>query len=238
MNGVKYVSDSGNKKIMGSQKIDATYVSIRGSCPLTCLLKDNGCYAQVGPLAIHVGRLDREVDGISALQLARNEAQAIDQSYNGGPVPTGRNMRLHVAGDCRTIAGAKLINSSVSRWQRRGGGSVWSYTHCWDHVTKDVWSNVSMLASVDSVEEVTFAMQNGYAPAIVVSEHPSERTYVLPGSDTKWIPCPAQTKEGMGCVDCRLCFNANRLYNSNMGISFSAHGVKKNAIKRRLNVLK
>jgi len=237
MNGVKYVSNSSNKKIKGSKKTDATYVSVKGSCPLTCALKDGGCYAQDYPLSLHVGRLDREVTGLSALQLARTEAKLIDESYNSGPVPMGRDMRLHVAGDCRTIAGAKLINNAVGRWKSRGGGDVWSYTHCWDHVTKDVWDNVSMLASVDSAEEVQYARQNGYAPAIVVSEHPSEKAYTLPGADTKWIPCPAQTRH-VSCTDCRLCFDTDRLYKSNMGIAFSAHGVKRNSIKRRLNVIK
>jgi len=238
MHGVKYVSNSGNKKIGGSKKIDATYLSVTGSCPLTCALKDKGCYSQDYPLSLHVGRLDREVGNISALQIARFEAKAIDESYKGGAVPAGRDMRLHVSGDCRTIAGARLINNAIGRWKKRGGGSVWGYTHCWDHVLKEEWSNVSMLASVDSVEEVQYARQNGYAPAIVVSEHNGDKVFTLPGSDTKWIPCPAQTKEGVGCADCRLCFNATRLYDKNMGISFSAHGIKKNVIKRRLNVLK
>ncbi len=237
MNGVKYVSNSSNRKIKGFKKIDATYVSVMGSCPLTCPLKDEGCYAQMGPLGIHVGRLDKEVNGLSALQIARAEAKVIDESYGGGTVPSGRDMRLHVSGDCRTISGAKLINNAVGRWKSRGGGDVWSYTHCWDHVTKDVWENVSMLASVDSTEEVQYARQNGYAPALVVSEHPSERAYTLPGSDTKWIPCPAQTR-GVPCADCRLCLNDNYLFNNNYGITFVVHGVKKNHIKRRLQVIK
>lgn len=237
MNGVKYVSDSGNKKIKGSKKIDCTYASVRGSCPLTCIFKDAGCYSQHGPLGIHVGRLDKEVDGLSALQIARSEAQAIDESYNGGEVPSGRDMRLHVSGDCRTVAGAKLLNSAVGRWKARGGGNVYSYTHCWDHVTKDVWSNVSMLASVDTVEDAVYARQNGYAPAIVVPEHISNKVYTLPGSDIKWIPCPAQVK-GIGCVDCKICFNADKLFKNNMGVAFSAHGVKKTSIKRRLTVIK
>lgn len=235
--GVKYVSNSGNNKLMGSKKIDATYSSVKGSCPLTCPLKDNGCYAQAGPLGIHVNRLDKEVDGLSALQLARNEVKAIDESYEGGAVPAGRDMRLHVSGDCRTVAGAKLINNAVSRWKKRGGGNVWGYTHCWDHVMKEVWSNVSMLASVDTVEEAVYARQNGYAPALVVAEHPSEKAYTLPGSDIKWIPCPAQTREGVGCSDCRICMDTDRLYRDNYGIAFAAHGCKKNSIKRRLRVL-
>ena len=237
MNGVKYVSNSANKKIKGSKKSDATYVSVKGSCPLTCKLKDNGCYAQDYPLSLHVGRLDKEVTGLSALQLARAEAKLINDSYNGGSVPSGRDLRLHVSGDCRTISGAKVINKAVGRWKSRGGGDVWSYTHCWDYITKDVWDNVSMLASVDSVEEVQYARQNGYAPAIVVSEHPGEKVYTLPGSDTKWIPCPAQTRN-VSCVDCRLCLNATRLYDGNFGVAFAAHGVKRNSIKKRLTVIK
>jgi hypothetical protein len=240
MNGAKYVSDSRNKKLMGSKKskkIDATYISVTGSCPGTCPLKDEGCYAQVGPMGIHVKRLDGEVNGLSALQVARAEATVINESYGGGDVPMGRDLRIHVSGDCRTISGARIINKAIGGWKKRGGGAAWGYTHCWDHVTRDEWSNVSMMASVDSVDEVIYARQNGYAPALVVSEHPSERAYLLPGSDIKWIPCPAQTRH-VGCVDCRLCMNADRLYESNMGITFSAHGVKKNTIKRRLNVVR
>jgi hypothetical protein len=237
MNGVKYVSNSGNKKIKGSKKVDATYVSVSGSCPTTCALKDQGCYAQSYPMGLHVGRLDKEVDNMSSLQIARAEANAIDNSYDGGSVPTDRSMRLHVSGDCRTISGAKIINKAVGRWKQRGGGDVWAYTHCWDYVVKDVWSNVSMLASVDSADEVMYARQNGYAPAIVVAEHPSEKVYTLPGSDTKWIPCPAQTRENIGCADCKLCFKSKFLFETNHGIAFAAHGTKKNIVKHRLTVI-
>lgn len=238
MNGAIYVSDSGNSKTKGSEKIDVTYLSIKASCPSTCALKDNGCYSVNSYAGLIVKRLDNEATEMSALQIARAEANAIDNSYKGGAVPTNRIMRLHISGDCRTIAGAKLINNAVGRWKKRGGGKVYSYTHVWDHVMRDIWSNVSMLASVDSIEEVEYARQNGYAPAIVVSEHMSSKAHELPGSDVKWIPCPAQTQKNIGCVDCKLCMNANRLFEKNMGISFAAHGIRKNTIKKRLLVLK
>lgn len=237
MNGVKYVVNSFNKKIMGSQKVDATYASVTGTCPITCELRNNGCYSQLGPLGIHVNKLDKEVDNLSVLQIARAEAKAIDESYNGGLVPSGRCMRLHVTGDSRTIAGTRLINKAIGRWKNRGGGKVWAYTHCWDHITRDQWSNVEMLASVDSIDQIEYARQNGYAPAIVVSEHLSDKVYVIEGSNVKWIPCPAQVKE-IGCTDCKICMNVDRLYKTNMGVAFSAHGVKKNQIKKRLTVIK
>lgn len=237
MNGAIYVSDSGNAKIIGSKKADATYVSIKGSCPNSCALKAEGCYAQLGHTGIQVHRLDNQADGMSALDLARAEAKAIDNSYKGGPVPAGRDMRLHVSGESRTVTGSRIINKAIGRWKQRGGGDCWSYTHAWKNVSREEWSNVSMLASIDSIAEVKAARKQGYAPAMVVADFDSPKAFKVKGCDTKWIPCPAQTKE-VGCTDCRLCFDADRLHDGNFGIAFAAHGIKKNTIKRRLEVLK
>lgn len=236
-----YVKDSKNAKLAGSKKVDCTYAPIKNTCPNSCPLKQEGCYALYSYVGIVVKRLEKEMNNFSPLQAARAEAKAIDNSYKGGDVPVGRDLRLHVAGDSRTLAGTRLINNAVKRWKKRGGGDVWSYTHAWQHVPREEWDQVSILASITTVDEVPAAKAQGYAPAIVVPEHPSEKAYLLPGSDTKWIPCPAQTKPGgkeIGCSDCRLCFNSDRLFKTNMGIAFSVHGVKKDNIKRRLIVVK
>lgn len=93
-----------------------------------------------------------------------------------------------------------------------------------------------MLASVDKPTEAKEAREMGYATAITVSEHPTDKVYKLEGSDVKWIPCPAQTRK-VGCSECQLCFKTDWLFESNHGIAFAAHGVRKNSLKRRLNVL-
>jgi hypothetical protein len=237
MKGAIYVEGSKNTKLLGSKKVDATYASIRTSCPKSCPLMGDGCYAELGYVGITSHRLDDEAEGQSPLETARAEANAIDNCYDGGAVPENRDMRLHVAGDSRTIAGTKLLNNAVGRWTHRGGGKAWSYTHAWKNVPRQVWSNVSILASVSNVGEVEAARKQGYAPAMVVPEHPSDKAYQLDGSDTKWIPCPAQTR-GVGCTDCRLCFNADRLYQGNFGIAFAAHGVMKEQVKRHLKVVR
>lgn len=236
MKGSIYVSDSGNTKIMGSQKVDATYAAIKQTCPDTCSLKNEGCYAQTSYVGMVNHRMETEADSMTAIQVARAEAKAIDNAYNGKDVPAGRALRLHVSGDSRTVTGTRLINAAVGRWKKRLGGDCWSYTHAWRHVPRKEWSHVSILASVATTDEVEAAKKQGYAPAIVVAEHPSDKAYSLEGSDTKWIPCPAQTRE-VGCSDCRLCFNADRLLNGGFGIAFAAHGVKKNNIKRHLTVV-
>lgn len=238
MNGAIYISNTRNSKVVGSKPVDATYCSINASCPNTCELKGgNGCYAELSFVGIQSIRLNKEAVKLSALQVARAEAKAIDNSYDGGNVPHERSMRLHVAGDSRTITGTRIINAAIGRWKKRGGGVCWSYTHAWRSVSRNEWSNVSILASVKSIVEVTEARKQGYAPAIIVSEFSGDKAFQISGSDIKWIPCPAQTRE-IGCTDCKLCFNADRLYQNNFGIAFAAHGPKKTHIKKHLTVIK
>ncbi len=236
MKGALYVSDSGNTKIMGSNKVDATYASIAASCPTDCPFMGEGCYAQLSYVGMTTKRLNKQARKLTALQVARMEARAINEAYKGGSVPANRDLRLHVAGDSRTVKGTRLLAKAVARWKARGGKDVWSYTHAWGRVPRKEWGTVSVLASVSSVQEADRAREQGYAPAIVVDSHASPKAFLLPGSSTRWIPCPSQTKE-VGCSDCRLCFNANRLFESNMGIAFAAHGPAKNSIKRHLKII-
>ena len=74
----------------------------------------------------------------------------------------------------------------------------------------------------------------GYAVAIVVKEHPRKGVYYYHG--LKVIPCPHETK-GVQCVDCRLCFDDKRLIEADACIGFAAHGVRKESVKRSLDVL-
>lgn len=235
--GAIYVENSKNSKIMGSQPVDSTYASIKHSCPDTCPLKDTVCYAQLSFTAITNKRLERRAKNSKAIDIARAEAKAIDNAYQGGRVPDGRACRIHVSGDSKTVKGTRLINAAIKRWKQRGGNVAWSYTHSWKNVPREAWNQVSILASVTSTKEVKLARQRGYAPAIVVDYHPSDKAYQLPGSDVKWIPCPQQTR-GVGCSDCKLCFDSDRLYKNNMGISFAVHGSRKDNFKRRLTVIK
>lgn len=232
-----YVQDSKNSKISGNQKIDATYASIEKSCSDKCPLKNNGCYASYSYTGIIVKRLDSAAKNLSSVEVAKAEAKAIDNSYSGGNVPKGRVLRVHVSGDCKNNASAKLVNNSIGRWKKRGGGLAYSYTHSWKNVDRGSWSNVSVLASVSNLKEAELAIAKGYAPAIIVAEHESNKTYKIGESDIKWIPCPNQTND-VACADCQLCFNDQRLLKDGFGIAFAAHGVKKNDIKRHLKVIR
>lgn len=237
MEGAIYVSNSSNVKLSTSAKVDTTYAAIDKTCSNRCMLKDKECYGQTSFVGIVNNRLNLEAKKLSALDVARAEAQAIDLSYNASSIPRERYLRIHTCGDSKTIKGTKLINSAVKRWKKRGGALAWSYTHSWRNVKRSHWNQVSILASIDNIKDVKLARKQGYAPTIIVPCHKTEKAFKLKGSSIKWIPCPAQTRDKVTCESCKLCMKADWLFSAKRGIAFAAHGIKKNSLKRRLKVL-
>ena len=233
------VEASANAKIAGRSKVAATYASIASTCPTSCPLRGEGCYAQNG----HVGMQSRKLDAetVSTTEAARQEARAIACAFSGNAIPQdgargGRDLRLHVSGDCRANLAASIIGRACARWAARGGGSVWTYTHAWRDVLRASWgSAVSVLASCERTADGRAALRAGYAPAVVVPELPADgRAFERDG--LRWIPCPSQTRD-VACTDCRLCFDDAGLRARKSGIAFAAHGARTSAVKRRLLVL-
>ena len=239
MRGVIYVQDSKNEKISGTHKVDGTYAAIARTCSDSCPLRaDKLCYARLSYVGMVNKRLEKQSRNRSPLDLARSEARCIDESYSGGRIPDGRMLRLHISGDSRTVKGSRIINRAVGRWLQRGSNLMaWSYTHSWNKVQRKEWSHVSILGSIESVDQVEKVRKQGYAPALVVSEFVNDKVFTLLGCETKFIPCPAQTKENVSCSSCRLCMRADWLFKTNRAIAFAAHGVKRNELKKHLKVI-
>ena len=55
------VKHSNNVKV---GNVSVTYAPIKATCPASCPLRDSGCYAQGGNVAIHEKRLSAHTDGI------------------------------------------------------------------------------------------------------------------------------------------------------------------------------
>lgn len=205
------------------------------------LLRNNGCYAQTGPVGFTTRRLDRGATKSAPTLTAKQEARAIDCAFSGRDVPQdgvrgGRDLRLHTAGDASTPAAASILGAAAKRWKARKGGDVWTYTHAGKAVPRSAWgAAVSVLASVDRIEDVPAVRAQGYAVARYVASFPSTRAWDESGM--RWIPCPAQTRDNVGCADCRLCMDSEGLRARNTGIVFAAHGNQANKIKRRLTVV-
>lgn len=205
--------------------IACTYLPIKQTCPSTCALKDNGCYAQVGYVGLHMRRLEHKTEGMKAYDIIRKEAREI---ASVGPTANGKALRLHISGDARTAKSANLLRDAAKKWN----GKVFTYTHAWRDIARHEWGNISVLASVENLHQAKEAIDAGYAPAVTVAHHPADgKAYYKDG--VKVIPCPQQTKE-ITCDNCRLCMNDSMLYQQGAAIAFAIHGVRK---KRMLTVI-
>ena len=212
--------------------VSATYAS-QDSCPGSCPWFGQGCYAEHGPISFTTHRLNRStVRG--ALRIAEAEARAIDT------LTGDRLLRLHIVGDARTDAAAKVLGKAAARYSARGnvprrGRKVWGYTHAWRTVSRDSWGNaVSILASVETVRDARQAMERGYAAAVVVANFERETAYPIDGVTV--VPCPEQTR-GITCRDCGLCRDDERLRSAGLVIAFEAHGSGAVNMRRTLRSL-
>ncbi len=218
------VLHSNNSKV---GDVAATYAPIAQTCPSTCPLKGNGCYAQSGNVGFQVNRLERETDGLNGDTVAVLEGDEIADLARHAP--TNHALRIHVSGDAVTDFRASQLARGANRWL----GPVWSYTHAWRDVSRTSWGRVSVLASCETTEAVKDALDKGYAAALVVAEHPADGRAFRTENGVKVIPCPSQTRD-IKCTDCRLCWDDSNLIRQGACISFSAHGAGR---KRTLTVI-
>lgn len=215
-----FAARSSNSKLTKNGRAYATHAS-QESCPKTCPLYGAGCYAESGLQGMFVtARLNRSAD-VRADTIARAEAASIDAL----PSDTKAAMlRLHVVGDCRTENAATIVASAAERWSSRTGAPAYTYTHAWRDVSRKAWRTVGVLASCESIADVKQAMRRGYATAMVVPEHTSDKASIVDG--VRLVPCPAQTR-GVTCDTCRLCFDDKTLLARRAVITFAAHGLSK-----------
>ena len=207
--------------------VAATYAPIAQTCPVSCPLRNNGCYAQSGNVGFKVRRTEEYSEGMNGDTVATLEGDEIADMASHAPA--GHAMRIHVSGDATSDYRAQQMARGARVW----AGPIWSYTHAWDEVTRESWGRVSVLASCETLSQVILAAAKGYAAALVVASHPENgRAFTTP-LGVKVIPCPSQTR-GVACTDCRLCWNDKLLLAQGACISFSAHGATK---KRTLKVL-
>jgi hypothetical protein len=204
----------------------STSVSIAATCPDTCRYKGNGCYEQAGLTGGRAAKRDVAAAGMAGIDVAQLEADTIDAQFPAG-VPQdgargGRDLRLHVAGDAPSEAGARLLAMAARRWLLRGGGAVWTYTARWGEIPRAAWGPIHVLASVQTVEEADEAVSLGYTPAYSIATFESKRKYPMRFSKARLhvLPCPAETA-GRDCASCRLCL---RELPPDVAIGFQVHG--------------
>ena len=199
-----------------------TYRPVDGTCP-DCELKDNGCYAKTGNVAIHQRRAPA-----TAAPSVRAAAVAMLWAAR-----TKRLARLHVSGDflyrgridSRYLAGLTLIGQWLRRKMRDPNRiNAWTYTHV---PRARFASAASMLANAGVA--VRYSNDLGPMGAVVYS---FDRIDELKAKGVKTFKCLAQLTNKT-CAECGACWTLPEHV-----IVFDPHGPGKNkAASASLRVL-
>lgn len=216
MNQTYHLSpQSSNKKTGMGVAVSTTS---KDSCPDSCPLKNNGCYASQGPLNIHWSKISNGERGTDW----KGFIQQIEK------LPNGWKFRYAQAGDLpgknEYIDGKKL--SQLAEIVAKKKLKAWAYTHKTlneSNVKKIKKANemgFCINASADNLIEADDAVKKGL-PTVVVLPSDAPNTLCTPDGH-KVIVCPSQTKENKTCSDCMLCAKSDRKFL----IGFKAHGVQ------------
>jgi len=257
----------GLKLVNCGPRTDSCYVAMAPTCPAACpRLQSGDCYPVAsGPATRNrIKRLNAAAVGHSSTEVIEELVAKLDASHprgvpQDGPRGGGRPLRLMVAGDVRTEAEASRLGEAVTRRRVRGGGTGWGYTHSWRDIDREAFGpDISPLASVDSIDEIGQAYEQGYASALTVAKFPDAKPYRVPGMPWRFLPCPNEVKKnaldikrvtsGMSgeehenerrkvptCMACGLCLDAGGRFAKREVIVFQEHGpAQAQARNRRL----
>ena len=240
MIAVTVIGESGNSKLTDDPKehaVSATYLPQR-SCPPECVFRNSGCYAENGNTGFTTNRLNRDTDPSSRpVDIAKEESKKVFELATklAKKGIKGRPIRYRVVGDSYTKAAAIETGRSADIWADLVDGKAWTYTHGWRRLRRSLFGDsISVLASVEKTSQIAKARSRGFAAAIVVPYHKSDKVYKLDGE--KILPCPHQTR-GTPCVKCKLCWDDKRLLSKGISIGFAVHGSRSKAAKHSLTVM-
>lgn len=200
--------------------------SPRTTCPDSCALKGNGCYAENAPL---VWAWEKDADkGISWDELLMKIRK----------IPAGSLWRHNEAGDLPQhpllpsghIDTGKLGELKAANKFLRG----FTYTHYnpeinwnWHAIAhSNQHGGFTINVSADNVLIADRYVALGLPTVVVLSQKAPNVSYTPAGN--KVVACPAEKSEKVTCATCGLCYLSKRDY----VIGFRAHGSRKKTAER------
>ena len=214
---LKYSLSAGNAKT-GAMLLGR---SPRSTCPDSCGLNGNGCYAENFPLVLHWTKQEQTGVDFSAVLYAIRT------------LPKDSIWRLFEAGDFEPSSeNPELISSQqvISLIAANNGKRGFGYTHYpvlpnLEPLQLMNSSGLTINASADSFEQAEVYFSLGLPTVVVVAENFPKDTVV---DGLRIIVCPNQsTPSKPTCLQCQMCQKPDRDY----VIGFRAHGSKKRKIK-------
>jgi hypothetical protein len=202
----------------GNEKTGAMPVSIssKETCPDSCPLKDNGCYATYGPLAWHWSEVTKEVKGVDYDDFLR----AV-RSISKGAL-WRHNQSGDLAGENETLDVKKLERLVTANKGRRG----FTFTHKKldtqqekDAVRDANNRGFTINLSANNLHHADKLTEMGIAPVAVALPKGASKKNRTPAGRLV-VTCPATNTKKVTCLTCGICAKPNRDYL----IGFPAHG--------------
>ncbi len=185
------------------------------SCPDSCPLKKNGCYADGGPLALHWRAVTEgqrgmhwaefceSIEALPAGQLWRHnqagDLPGLNESINPDALRMLVKANTGKRGFTYTHKPASAENLALIREANAGGFTI--------NLSANSLAHADELAALDAGPVVTLLPPG--APSL--TKTPAGRPVVT---------CPAQLRDDISCADCQLCSRAERP----SIVGFIAHG--------------
>lgn len=189
------------------------------TCPDSCPLKGNGCYAGGGPMLIHWRKVNNGERGKEWKEFIQEVSK----------LPFDSKFRHNQAGDLpgenNSIDAEKLDElSDVIKNKRL---KAWTYTHKpltksnLDAIKKANLKGFTINGSADNLKEADSFKKKGIPVVVLLPVESPDTVYTPEGN--KVIVCPAQRFKKSTCSNCLLCQKSNR----NVIVGFRAHGSSK-----------
>ena len=197
----------------------AVSTTSKDSCPASCPLKGNGCYAESGPLLLHWNKVSTTSRGVDL------------DSFTAAlkSLPEGSCFRHNQAGDLPHTNGLinahalELIADACAERKLK----AWTYTHhSVDNMNNTVMikrsNNVGLTVNISAHSQLhaVDVYRKGLPAVCIVPKDTQVNSWCNDG--VKFVVCPAQTKANKTCAECKLCANASRA----CIVAFKAHGTQ------------
>lgn len=184
------------------------------TCPESCPLKGNGCYAENFPMSLHWEKsTNLSIDGL---------VKEIKK------LPKGQLWRHNVAGDLpgegETIDRQELIKIVAANKNKRG----FTYTHKpinRENLNLIGFANArgfTVNASANNIDQADYYFDLGLPTVCVLPSNATEKSYQTEQGNTV-VTCPAAINANITCATCGICQNADRSFI----VGFPAHGARK-----------
>lgn len=194
--------------------------SSRDTCPITCSLRKNGCYADSGPLALHWDKVTTGERGMGWMEFcATIEA-----------LPVGTFWRHNQAGDLPVMSNGKTISALklAVLVSANEGKSGFTYTHHDATIPENAASiknanekGFTINLSAESLTHADKLADMDIGPVVTIIDTDMPRTMHTP-KGRKVITCPATYKDNISCATCHLCGKQRETI-----IAFPVHGTSK-----------